>query len=443
MTVLEDQPGLSRLVAHYSLEAACDPRQDWKRKIRAQLRDVLPEYMVPTAFVLMDDLPRTPNGKIDRKSLPDPDTTPDLTETEYEVPVGATEEILAGIWSRVLRTTRVGRREDFFLLGGHSLLAVQLFNAIEEEFGCRLPLPTLFSASTLETLALALDSHRSGEGGESGTDWSVLVPIQTEGDRAPIFCVHGAGGNVLLYRELVQHLGAEYPFYGLQSRGLDGQQPPLATVEEMAGVYLEQIRQVRPSGPYCLGGYCLGGMIAFEIARRLRQAGESVPLVALMDTYNLSQAPEATASGLLFQKLRFHMGNLAGLEPGEISKYLREKLRVARDGELSSLLGQLFGSANPRNGPGTKVELSVQAVNDKAAISFEPEPFDGTLTLFKPNVNYTVFPDLEMGWGDVALGGLEIVNLPVNPHAMLVEPFVVDLARELRQRIDRVTTTFR
>ena len=436
VTVAEDQTGLSRLAAYFTLDASDDAMQDWKRKIRARLREVLPEYMVPTTFMLLDELPRTPNGKIDRKALPEPVTAPDPAETEFEAPIGATERTLAQIWGRVLRTTGIGRRDDFFLLGGHSLLAVQLFNSIEEEFSCRLPLPTLLSAPTLELLARAVDSTRADLRGQAGPDWSVLVRVQPDGDRVPLFCVHGAGGNVLLYRELVRNLGTDYPFYGLQSKGLDGQQPPLPTVEDMADVYLEQIRRVRPSGPYCLGGYCMGGMVAFEMARRLQQDGESVPLVALMDTYNLSLALEANSRGFLFQKLRFHMGNLASLEPSEMTKYLQEKVRVARDGELSSLLGQLFGAANPHDKPDTEVELSVQSANDRAAFSFKPKPFSGTLTLFKPNVNYSVFPDPKMGWGEVALGGMEIVNLPVNPHGMLVEPFVVHLAREMRRRID-------
>src|SRR5205823_4534626 len=127
---------------------------------------------------------------------------------------------------------------------------------------------------------------------ETGSDatrgWASLVPIQPLGTKACLFCVHGAGGNVFLYRDLSRHLGSDYPVYGLQSQGLDGKAQPLRTVEAMAAKYLGEIRELQPAGPYYLAGYCGGGTIAYEIAQLLRADGHHVALLALLDTYNFS-----------------------------------------------------------------------------------------------------------------------------------------------------------
>src|SRR5207344_3097549 len=132
-----------------------------------------------------------------------------------------------------------------------------------------------------------------------------LVPIHPQGSKARFFCVHGAGGNVLLYRDLARHLGEDHPFYGLQSQGLDGKASPLTTVEAMAEKYLREIRQFQPEGPYCLGGYCLGGTIAYEMAQLLRRDGQEVALVALLDTYNFTRMERPRLFAYLWQKFEF------------------------------------------------------------------------------------------------------------------------------------------
>ena len=228
-------------------------------------------------------------------------------------------------------------------------------------------------------------------------------------------------------------MAPEFPLYGLQSQGLDGVSKPLNTIEEMASRYLEEIRVVQPEGPYYLGGYCLGGTVAYEMAQRLQHEGQAVGLVAMLDTYNFSRALKSSFLSFLLQKLRFHFGNFIGLRPKHMIEYIKEKVRVARDGELANILTSRPGFemeesvARATSG----AEASVQAINDNAAETYLPKPYLGKLTLYKPHINYKFYPDPKMGWGDLALGGLDIVEFPFNPHAMLVEPYIQQLANAL------------
>lgn len=433
----EDTPGQPRLVAYVvSHRVPAEGNGANAGALRAELRQLarakLPAYMVPGACVLLGSLPRTLEGKTDRRALPPP-SPDDLQVSEDSVaPRTELEQRLARLWMETLKFDKVGVRDNFFDLGGQSLLAVSLFLRIESELGRKLPLATLFRAPTIEQLARALSSEQV-----TAAEWDSLVPIQPKGSRPPLFLVHGAGGNVLLYRCLADYLAPDCPLYGLQSRGLDGHSPPLKTIEEMAVAYLQELRLVQPHGPYYLGGYCLGGTVAYEMAQQLLQAGEQVALVAMLDTYNFIRALKSSFLGFIWEKAKFHLGNLTHLRPRDMARYLMEKVRIARDGELANLMTSKPGStvepgvARAVNG----VEARVQAVNDYAADHYEPRPYPGRLTLFKPHVNYKFYPDPNMGWGDLALGGLDIVELPFNPHAMLVEPYVRQLAAELRVRL--------
>src|SRR6202034_3886945 len=181
-----------------------------------------------------------------------------------EVPTDETTRQLTRMWQELLGIDAIAPNQNYFDLGGDSSLAVHLFVQIERVFKVKLPLATLFDAPTIHELAQVLRSEAAPSG------WSPLVAIRSTGSRPPFFCVHGAGGNVLIYRELSQNLGSDQPFYGLQSQGLDGANPPLTKIEDMAALYKKAIRRRQPHGPYLLGGYCGGGLIAFEIAQQLR-----------------------------------------------------------------------------------------------------------------------------------------------------------------------------
>ena len=246
---------------------------------------------------------------------------------QFGVAEDDTAKQLMSIWKELLGIDSVAPDQNYFDLGGDSSLAVHLFAQIERVFNVKLPLATLFEAPTIEELARILRREARSSG------WSPLVAIQAAGSRPPFFCVHGAGGNVLIYRDLARRLGSDQPFYGLQAPGLDGSCPPLARVEDMAALYAKEIRRVQPSGPYFLGGYCLGGTIAFEIARQIQAQGERVALLAMFDTTDWSKIPLPSIwdkSYYAVQRLVFHAANFFRLDSEGMGQFFTEKMNVLR-----------------------------------------------------------------------------------------------------------------
>ncbi|MGV9698840.1 alpha/beta fold hydrolase, partial [Streptomyces sp. NPDC003470] len=275
VVIREDRPTDHRLVGYVVPEDGKDLDQ---RDVWDQLRLTLPEHMVPSAVVTLDALPLTPNGKLDRKALPAPDYT--RTTTPTRAPSTPREQIIAGLFAEVLGldVTQVGSDTSFFALGGHSLLAMRLIGRIRAALGAQLQPRDFFEAPTVAGLAERLRGAAKAQG-------EVLLPLHLEGDRAPIFCVHPAGGHSWGYYHLKDHLPPGHPLYGLQARTLlQGAEPP-ATLSVMAADYVEQLRSVQPKGPYHLVGWSFGGLVAFEMATQLQQQGEEIALLALLDAF--------------------------------------------------------------------------------------------------------------------------------------------------------------
>lgn len=359
---------------------------------------------------------------------------------EVDSPVDATallqdetEKQLAGIWEKVLGIKSIGPHQNYFELGGTSLLAVRLFTEVEKVFKVKIPLAVLFEAQTVAALARILR-----EGVTSA--WSSLVEIQPRGDRPPFFCMHGGGGNVLIYRDLSRHLGPEQPFYGLQSQGLDGARSYLNRIEEMASLYVKEIKMIQPRGPYFLGGYCMGGTVAYETAQQLTAAGEEVALLALFDTLNWVKIPAGSFVTRLFyqtQRLIFHAGNFLLLNFKDKVKFFREKTKVLRD-RSSVWQGILFGKIMKKhNGekPESLILAEIWEINDRAILNYVPRPYPGVVTDFRPMKQYLKYGS-DSHWDDLAVGGQHVITLPVYPAGMLLEPFVKDLAKVLRRSID-------
>lgn len=200
---------------------------------------------------------------------------------------------LVEIWEELLDTRPIGVTDNFFQLGGHSLLAVRLFKEIETRFHKHLPLVTLFQRPTVTDLAHALASE-PGVG-----PWESLVPIQPGGTRIPFFCIHAIDGDIVCYSELASQLGPDQPLYGLRARGLDGEQEPHTSVAEMAAHYVAELRRFQPEGPYHLGGFSAGALIAFEMARQLRDQQQRVGLVAILDQVTFMAGGKASWSRCL------------------------------------------------------------------------------------------------------------------------------------------------
>jgi thioesterase domain-containing protein/acyl carrier protein len=233
--------------------------------------------MLPAGFVFLDALPLTPNGKVDRKALPEPEGRHD--EKLYQCPRDALERELVQIWETLLLARPIGIADNFFELGGHSLLAVRLLAAIDRHFGKRLPLSRLFEYPTIADLCPLL--RQEGQMPEA----SCLVKIRSKGTQAPLIFLPGAGGLVSYLYPLAQRLNSEIPFLTFQAQGLNGKSAPHTSVEEMAEHYVGLLRKVQPHGPYFLGGHSFGGIVAFAMAQILLWQGQTIGLLAMVDTF--------------------------------------------------------------------------------------------------------------------------------------------------------------
>jgi thioesterase domain-containing protein/acyl carrier protein len=398
-------------------------------ELRHFLKQKLPDYMIPSAFATLEALPLTPNGKIDRKALPDISPAERSPARQIVPPRTPVESDLVRIWQRVFGIEIVSVQDNFFDLGGHSLLAVQMFAQIEKAFKVRLPLATLYEAPAIEDIARILNQEVASSG------WSSLVAIQPLGSRPAFFCFHGDGGNVLIYRKLAQYLGPDQPFYGLQCQGLDGRSPLLGTVEEMAALYVSEIRGVQPRGPYLLGGYCLGGTIAYEVAQQLRAAGEEVALLALFDTMNWYRVPlnKWQKSFLLFQRLIFHAAAFLKADSGGKRRLLAGKVYDFRK-RIPVWRGKLLGKLGKRSA--ADILAQVWEANERASSAYVPRPCPGVVTDFRPARQYRALDKPELKWDRLAEGGQRVVIVPGYPAVMLLEPYVGELAAKLRTCID-------
>jgi amino acid adenylation domain-containing protein len=321
----EDGVGGKRLVAYYTCVERGDGGEEsvGAEPLRAHLAARLPEYMVPAAYVRIEKLPLTANGKLDRRELPEPEGDA-YAKRGYEAPQGEIETALAEIWAEVLKLERVGRRDNFFELGGHSLSAVRLMAKINRRFKQLLPLAVMFTAPNIAALAKLISSKEA-------TSIDILVPIQTGGNAPPIFGVPGAGGNVLSLQPLSRALGAKQPFYGLQAVGLDGKTAPLNSVEQTAKANIAALKTLQPLGPYSLIGHSYGGVVAYEMARILLEQGEQISSLILLDSIAPSVMQGRTAddeADELFEAC-MTMANLYGVN----LKIDLKRLRQSSSGE--------------------------------------------------------------------------------------------------------------
>ena len=393
--------------------------------LRRFLKERLPDYMLPATFVFIASLPLMPNGKLDRQALPEPDgTRPDL-EAAYIGPRDRIEEQLVSLWEKTLGLKSIGIRDNFFELGGHSLLAARLFAQIENRFGRSVPLATLFQGPTIEQLA-----HVLRETGSSGR-WSSLVPIQPHGAKPPLFCIHAAGANVLIYRPLSRHLGIDQPIYALQAQGLDGQTKPYLRVEDMAAHYIREIRTLQPEGPYFLLGASSGGLVIFEMAHQLIAQGQKTALLAMLNT----NCPVYS----LPHRVRCHIGHLIKLGPGT---YLRAAYRS---------ISRKLGTAPATKDSDTPLDPEVQEAIDTRVDMNDPlvrtimailhadknyvpygKIYPGKICMFWARDAERDFEDNRLGWRRLAADGLEVHVVPGTHTSIREEPNVAILAEKLR-----------
>ncbi len=354
-----------------------------------------------------------------------------------------TEEVLTRIWCKALGCREIGLNDNFFELGGDSLSAITVLTKVEQALGQRLSLSSLIQAPTIQEFSELFPKVEEEvvQKREVATPrWKSLVAIQPSGSRLPFFCFHGAGGNILIYKKLSEYLGADQPFYGLESQGLDGVTPVPETVEEMAAQYLKEIRAVRPHGPYLLGGYCMGGAIAYEAAQQLTAAGEEVALLALFDTINWSNI-EFTSWDIIskrFQRIVFHAAVVLGLDFEGKRRFLQGKLQDLRS-RIPVWRGALlkrFQKDSDSRSSGATILAQVWESNDRAALKYVPKPYPGELIEFRPARQYQTYNKPQLKWDGLAMAGERVIVIPGYPAVMLLEPYIKELAARLAECID-------
>jgi amino acid adenylation domain-containing protein len=412
--------------------------------LRRHLKERLPEYMMPSAFVVLPELPRTPSGKVDRKALPAPLAERPETAQPYLVPRTPLEERIAGLWREVLRLDRVGVLDNFFELGGNSIQAAVLIHRLQEQLGRQIYTIALFDSPTIAGLASYLDDEKDKETrqGDKEKDPSIslspclpvslspcLVPLQPNGSRPPLFMVHPPGGIVVCYQPLAHRLGQDRPFYGIRARGLQGEPDLPARMEDMAAEYVAAVREAQAEGPYHLGGWSVGGVVAFEMARQLLAQGQSVGLLALLDTTlplnpaNPRYAEEAELSAREYG-LDITLEELDRLGPDEQLPYLWQ--HVQRLGLVES---------------DTPLPLVQQILDDlkrlfhahiRLANDYQARPYAGRITMFRPSDSPVVAcGPVDRGWGEWA-EAVDVQFVPGHHHTMVKEPHVQVLARQLQ-----------
>ncbi|EGJ29992.1 MULTISPECIES: alpha/beta fold hydrolase [Moorena] len=377
------------------------------------------------------DIPRhkgqEEDAQKDNSTLVAPDQPQPDSSNTFVAPRDDLERQLTKIWENVLGIKSISVTDNFYDLGGDSLLAVRLFAEIEKVFQKKLPLASLLMAPTVAQLVNQL---RQDQG---AAPWSSVVSIQPNGSKPPLFCIHGAGGNVLSFRDLAHYLGSEQPFYGLQSLGLDGKQTPLTTVEDMARCYLQEIRSIQPKGPYFLSGYCFGSKIALEIAQLLRLDGDTVALLALLEPSPL----EFSTSEKQLPYKRSYSDRLKGLFQRLIHRGFQDVIKQ-QFLKLVSKLYQSFGISLPQSLQIIKVqEANTFASKNYVAKRYYPNP----VTMFLTSERIAQSPELQKGWIDLVTGNLEIQeisgkHLDDQPGSFLKDPHVELLAQKIRACID-------
>lgn len=421
----KDATGETDLVAYL---VTSERSQRIIEEMRTLGKTYLPVAMQPVVFVLLDALPYTPNGKIDHSALPAPDMREAARPRSVVLPRGSIESQILRIWERFLAMRPISVTDNFFDIGGHSLLAASVVAHINQQFNQSLGVSTLFQHGTIEQIARMLQPA------PQEVMWSPLIRLQSGTSRNPLFCVHPAGGGIFCYAELARQLGPTQTVYGLQAQGLDGQEVEHTRIEAMATYYTQAIRTVQPSGPYNLLGWSMGGIIAFEMAQQLVQCGETVELLALLDSYAPSSAVLANIDGegqiladfmqdFVGKPTRTLLAALEGVESRDVSTQLTMMIAQAQ------AAGLLSDTIDPFH---VQQRFHIFRTLVQAAHYYQPQPYPGDVVLLRAaeHVDDTHSPTL--GWSHLVHKRIAVHIVPGNHYTMVKEPYVQLLVKVLK-----------
>jgi aspartate racemase len=392
--------------------------------LRDFLRARLPAHMVPSVIVPMAELPRTSSGKTDRRVLPLPGRDRPVSKPTFAPPRDPLEGQLAEIWEGVLAIHPVGITDDFFDLGGHSLQAIHLTQQLATLYGVTLPPTALYTHSTVERLAAAIRRE------EHEAFWAPMIKIKAGGPRTPFFFLHGdlTGGGFYCLR-LARRLDADQPVYVVHPLGRDGRPMP-TTIEAMAGAHLEAIQRIQPAGPYRLGGYCNGGLVAYEIAQRLAEAGERVDSLILiavapdMRLAALQAGMDRLASALRiprgqaldwFARFRAALRDMQGLPAHQRVRFVLSK--AIKHGRT------LTGKPSPASADTTFDRYF------RAVMGYCPRPYAGRIALFWPQDEPRYGEEVIVWWRRLA------PDIRIHPIAGTHNTIVTDHAERIADHL--------
>ena len=437
VVVAHTEPGHERLVAyvvpvaHLREALGKEHISQWQKALGSRL----PAYMVPTEVIILTSLPLTLNGKIDRQALPQPGALRSLRPAAEPVsssPRTAMEKLVATVWQACLGVERVGIFDDFFHLGGHSLVAVRVMARLAKETGQRLPLATLFEHPTVEKLAAVLEPD------SKLITWDSLVPIKPHGTKTPLYIVHGAGMNVLIYKAMSQQMDADQPVYGLQAKGLNGIDEPSESIEAMAADYVAAITAANPHGPYALAGYSYGGIIAFEMARQLLAAGREVKFLGLFDTYAEQSDYYDPWFVKHFRRNVYFLKNVAykcwlmGTRPKELIRLRLQSIRRATVEKMKYTKDEQYELINGHS-------YRLGEVQELAQRNYRLVPQPVQVHVFRCSERLYYLSDAtHMGWREFALGGVQVHDMPGNHFNLFAPPHDAACARIVQAALNEL-----
>ena len=436
-----DNPSERRLVAYL---VPTDPRvAPATEELRDALKKCLPTYMIPAAFAVIEKMPLTSNGKIDRGALSRSNLTSIRSEATVEAPRDSIEAKMLRIWEHVLEVRPIGIRSNFFDVGGYSLLVVKLFAQIDKVFDRSLPITTIFGSPTIEQLATLIRGRTIDVAGvvprpfeSSAAITSSIVPIQPHGSAAPLFMIHGFMGHVVGFYQLAMLAATDRSAYGVQAQSLLTGQPALLRLEDQAAYYLSEIRKIQPTGPYYFLGYCYGGIVAFEMAHQLHASGEHVELLGMLD----SRVPGvlATVQPEDYSPERFDI-RVERFQRSVKSLFRWERARSLGQRLCRRVLCAIYGAAaalGVRSAPAFM--KGVAEINMAAAANYRLRPWAGRVTLFRACDQPDSRMPRDLGWTPFAEGGIEVYDVPGDHFLLFQEQKnVLVLAKTLRARLER------
>lgn len=434
VAVQQSQQGHKQLVSYVisdDTDLAEATLQAWKERIKAKL----PEYMLPSHWVRLKQFPLTPNGKIDHKSLPRPDSSPLKTTSSESSAWSPNEKLIGEIWKDSLKLSYIQLDDDFFELGGHSILAVEVMSSLDKKIDTQLPLTTIFKHPTVRSFAALLENGEEMEA--ANPSWSSLVPIKPEGSKPPIYVIHGVAANITNYFKLIDHVDKDQPIYGLQAKGLNGLDSPNVGLENIAAHYVNEILAHNPEGPYHIGGYSFGGYVAFEMARQLIAKNKPMGKLIIFDTSVDPMDDNAPKTGLLemiskeFNKRKVEMQLL--VEAPNTFRTTKGRMIKRKTENLLTKIGlQKDKSPLDRNA----IIKKIKNINKDAMINYTLKPILTDMVLFKARIKLApVSEEKYYGWAPY-VNTIQVIDIDGDHNSMFDLPFVGPFASKLQDVLD-------